>query len=329
MRTSTTITLQLNKVYLPEFLFLAQYESEHQRSLFRDVTSFEFIVEAIVAYSASEIVVQSYRKKIDDRLLDNVPRILRKRIKFIRADIGVLKLATTILSPVFEEHHIGIIEPNGYSVRGTGEQLDEELSRDVFSSWHMLYEFLLGLKYKLEVDIDIERFRKAVSTIRQKSKNPESRANMSILEGILNCYNLGEVECLRIVPHAVKEQKESFISFLEDVDYEELSKANFGLGIPLHFKKYSIRIRHLVRRIVSNDRFPHIFEACSKPLMIATQVPIPSSDLVKTMMPSSYIPPIVNLEPALHQARKAWIQSVGDETIAERHKLHEDIFKLH
>lgn len=325
MRTSTTMPLQLNRVYLPIFGFMQYYESKYEMGWFRDLTSFEFIVEALVANSASAIALESQGKKIDDRLLNNVPRTLRKRIKFIDADRGALGLATTVFSPIFEEYHI---EPDGYVVSITEGQLDAQLRDAIFSSWVILHELLLGLKYKLEVDIEIEQFRKAVSTIRQKSRNPESRANMSILEGILNLYGLDEIEGLRIAPHAAKEQKESFIRFLEDLDYEELSKANFGLGLPLHFKKYSIRIRQLVRRIVSNDEFPHIFEACSKPLMVATQVPVPSSDLVKTMVPSSYIPPIVNLKPALHQARKAWKRSVRDETLAERRKLCEDTFEL-
>ena len=326
MGTSTAIPLQLNRVYLPIFGFMQYYESKYEMGWFRDITSFEFIVEALVANSASAIALESQGKTIDDRLLGGVPRTLRKRIKFIDADRGALRLATTVFSPVFEEYHI---EPDGYAVRITNRQLDEQLRGAIVSSWVILHELLLGLKYKLEVDIEIEQFRKAVSTIRHKSKNPESRANMSILEGILSLYGLDEIEGLRIAPHAAKEQKESFIRFLEDLDYEELSRANFGLGLPMHFKKYSIRIRQLVRQIVLNDKFPPIFEACSKPLMAATQVPVPSSDLLKTMVPSNYIPPIVNLKPALHQARKAWKRSVRNETLAERRKLCEDTFKLH
>jgi len=329
MRTSTAIPLQLNRVYLPIVGFEQKLESKYESFMYSDVTAFEFIVEALVAHSASEIAVESYGEKINDRLLSYLPRTLRKRIKFIDADRSALKLATIIFSPIFEEYHMKV---DGHLLglqNIAKEQLARALLVDIFCSWTFLYPFLLGLKYKLEVDIGIEHFRKAVSTIRQKSKNPESRANMSILEGILGCYNLGEIEGLRIAPHAAKEQKESFIRFLEDLDYEELSRANFGLGLPLNFKKYSIRIRQLVRRIVSNDKFSCMLEACSRPLMIATQVPMPSSDLVKTMVPSSYIPPIVNMEPALHQAREAWKRSVGDETLAERRKWLEDILELH
>ena len=312
MRTSSAIPVELNRVYLPIWGFEREYETEYESGWFRDVTSFEFIVEALIAHSASQIALQSWGEERDVKLLDHLPKSLRKRIKFIDTDFSALRFAHLVFSPVFEEYHIKPFRPGSYALTIPEGLLNEPIQEDIFHSWILLPQFLLGLRYKLEVDIDIGQFRRALSAIRQKSRNPESRANMSILEGILGCYRLGKIEGLRITPSAVKEQEESFIRFLEDSDYEELSKANFGLGFPPHFKKYSTRIRHLVRRIVSNDRFPHIFEACSRPLSVATQVPMPSSDLVKTLVPSSYLPPIVSLEPALHEAREAWKHSVGD-----------------
>lgn len=331
MRTSTAVPLRLNRVLLTDFTFWQFYQSrkteynEDERGHSDDITQFEFIVEALVANSASAIAFQSEGKRSDNELLNSVPRTLRKRIEFIGADGGMEKLAKAVFSPVFEEYHIVEVGEN-YIIREEGQ--DRGFRFAIFDSFQMLHSLLLGLKYKLEVGMEIEQCRKTVSIIRQESKNSESRANMSVLEGILGLYELDEIEGLRVEPQAIKEQKESFIRFLEDLDYEELSKASFGLGLPLHFKKHSKRISQLVRRVVSNDKFPHVFEACSKSLMVATRAPVPSSDLVKAMVPSSYIPPIVNLKPALHQAYKAWKRSVRDETLVERRKLCEDTFGL-
>lgn len=328
MRTSSDIPVELNRVYLPTWGFEQEYESKYERGWFRDVMSFEFIVEALVAHSASQIALQSWGEEHDSMLLHHLPTTLRKRIKFVDADFGALKLAHSVFSPVFEEYHIEPLRPGSYALRIPGGLLNKPIEEDITHSWIMLPEFLLGLKHKLEVDVDIKRFRQSISTIRQESRNPESRANMSILEGILSCYRLGEVEGLHVVSHAAQEQRESFIRFLEDLDYEELSKANFGLGFPLYFKKMSAKISQLVRRIVSNERFASMFNACSSSLMIATQLPMPNSELVKTLVPSSYLPPIVSLKPALHEAREAWKRSVEDKTIAERRKQSNDTFEL-
>lgn len=324
MTTHTIPALRLNRVYLPIMGFIKKYKSLGKTVWFRDVTSFEFIVEALIAHSASEIVLESYGEKLDGKLLNNVPQALRKRIKFVDKDRSALKLATAVISPVFDEYSV---EPQGLALAFKKEMADHELDNAIATSYWSLYPFVLGLRHKLEVDIDIGMFKKAVSTIRRKSKNSEARANMSILEGVLNCYSPFTIDALNIVPRATREQAELFINLLEDSSFKELSRASFGLGLPIYFRKSLLRIKQGVRKIVSSERFKPLVNASSKSITAATRVPLPDADLIKSMVTSDYLPPIVSLKPILEQARTVWEGQYGDKNLAERYQRLESMFE--
>jgi hypothetical protein len=317
MTVHVTRALRLNKVYLPIYGFMKEYEFGNEKGSFRDVTSFEFIVEALIAHSASQIVLESWGKEVDKALLGNIPQILRRRVKFVDRDVNVLKLAIKVLSPVFDEFSF---EPMGYALKFKARLTDLEIEDAITTTYFSLHPFLLGLRHKLQVDIDINRFKKAVSAVRQKSKNPEGRANMSVLEGILNCYSPHTIDGLNILPSASKEQQGLFINFLEDSSFSDLSRANFGLGLPFRFRRSATQIKQVVRKIVSSERFALLVGASSKPVTAATRIPLPDADLVRALVPSNYLPPIVSFEPVLEQARAVWEDMFGNKNLAERYR---------
>lgn len=323
---SDTSTLRLNRVYLPIYGFMKEYEFPAQKGMFRDITSFEFIVEALIAHSAYQIVLESFGEKGDSTLLDNVPQALKKRIKFIDRDTSAVELAINLFSPVFDEFSV---EAQGeYALSFKSKKLPSSEVRDALAtSYFSLHPFLLGLRHKLQVDIDIDRFKRALSVIRERSKNPEGRANVAVLEGILNCYSSGTIDGLKIVPGARNELVESFINFLEDSSFQELSRANFELGFPLRFRKSVVRIKQTVRKIVSSEKFRLLVAASSKAITAATRVPLPDADLAKTIVPSHYLPPVISLEPILSQARTLWERSLGDKNLAERYERSKLLIK--
>jgi len=317
MTPDATVALQLNRVYLPIYGFFKEYSFDNKWVLFRDVTSFEFILESLIAHSACQIVLPSWGKNTDEGLLDNVPQVLRKRVRFVN-NYSVWQLVKAILSPIFDEFSIEPLE-GGYGLT-CRKKLPVRIENPIMTIFTSLPLLLLGLRHKVQVDIDIHKFRKAVSSVRQESRNPEGRANMSVLQGILGCYTPVTIDGLDMVPEASKEHTESFINFLEGSTFEGLSKENFGLGLPLRYRKSVTRIRQIVRKIVSSERFKPLVNASSKPVTIATGVPLPDADLVKAIVPSSYLPPIVSLKPVLEEARMAWERLLGDKDLAERHR---------
>lgn len=307
----------LNRVFLPIIGFPQWFRGIRSEGWFRDVTSFEFIVETLVGHSAWEITLESCADEIETRLLENLPQALRKRIRFIDKDGTALKLAETVMSPVFNEFSI---EPCGHGGISHDAGLDEKVSSAIAHTYWNLHTFLLGLRHKSEIDINISSFRNEVSVIWQESKTREARGNMSILQGILNCYRPLNVDALSVVPHATKKHLDLALSFLEDSMFKDLTKERYKMGLPLYVKKSLVKVKQIVRRIVSNERFEPLFNTSLKLIETATKVPLPKANLIQLILPYDYLPPILRLEPLLEEAKKVWKLRCGEEDIAERYE---------
>lgn len=306
----------LNRVLLPIIGFPQRYRGTRTEGWFRDVTSFEFIVETLVGHSAWEITLEPCADELETRLLDNLPQVLRKRIRFIDRGGTALKLAETVMSPVFNEFSI---KPEGHGISHDAG-LDEKVSSAIAHTYWNLHTFLLGLRHKSEIDININDFRKGVSVIWQESKTREARGNMSLLQSILSCYRPLDIDTLSIVPYATKKHLDVILSFLEDSMFIDLTKERCKMGLPLYVKKSLVKARQILRRIVSNERFGPLFNTSMKPIEAATKVPLPKADLVQLILPFDYLPPIVRLEPLLAEAERVWKSRYGEENIAERYE---------
>lgn len=320
MNVNNDYSAQLNRLYLPITGFFSEIRLPNQHILFRDMSSFEFIVETLIAHSASEIIVQSYGDKYDNRQLSHLPQILRCRIKFVDQGGKSVELAKSIFYPVFDEFSI---EPNrGLALKIAHKKSPEEdeLFSAITHSYWEIHTFLLGLKHKSQIDINMESLKSKLCTIREQSKNPASRANISVLEGILNCYSLHKIDGLSAIPNYSKETLNAFLEFLEGSNFKRLSKENFQLGFPDHIKNSAIKIRQRVRRILCDDRFQKILYLSSKSITAATSIPLPAAEIATALLTSKYLPPIISIKPLLDQAELSWKTAIVEEDLLERYE---------
>lgn len=320
MNVNNDYSAQLNRLYLPITGFFSEIRRPNQHILFRDMSSFEFIVETLIAHSASEIIIQSYGDKYDNRQLSHLPQILRCRIKFVDQGGKSVELAKSIFYPVFDEFSI---EPDRCLTLKTAPVKSpeaDELFSAIATSYWQIHAFILGLKYKLQIDINLEYLRGRLRIIRDQSKNPASRANISVLEGILNCYSPSTVDGLSVIPNYSRETVNEFLDFLEDSNFKGLSQENFKLGFPDQISKAAIKIRQRVRRILSDERFEKILYLSSKSITAATSIPLPAAEIATALLTSKYLPPIISIKPLLDQAELSWKTAISEEDLLERYE---------
>lgn len=306
--------LQLNRIYLP-IVDIPGFNTWRD-----DPTVFLLTVELLVAHSAGEIIIESWGEYYDQdkEFLTSLPQVLRKRVKIIRQDESILKMADSIFLPLFNEFSV---DPSGFG--SPLIRLPRHLSRSeleaylaIASSYMTTLRFLYGLKYQLQIDIDTNEFKEKLSICRQESRVPEARANIAIIEGILNCYKSDAIDTLNIIPQSGRQRLlNSFLDFLEDSSFNELSKARFALGFPYHFKEPIIRIKQLVRKITSHPEFQHLLSASSQVVSLATRLPLPEAQLLGALLTPKYLPPIVNLEPIWQEV---WSVIESDSSLAEK-----------
>jgi len=207
-----------------------------------------------------------------------LPLGLKKRIVLIDEDLRSISKRNAILAPIAEEFNI---ELGTYFIKYR-KTLPEDLSSAIADlSWH-LRSFLLGLEHELQIDIDLQRTQKAISILRQVSRNPDSRANLAILSGIFETYR-------------------------------QMSVHVHSLGFPTRMRRSITIVGRLAKRLVTKAPFRQIVNLCSKGITTATHVPVPDSEMCASLIKKDYFPPIVSFQKAVYQAvEEAWISTKPD-----------------
>jgi len=108
---------------------------------------------------------------------------------------SIRKKVETILSPVCEEFGVeSLLGGFGLKFKDIGQP--PGLHEAVAVIWSNLYDFLVGARNCLQIDIDMGGFHTAVRELRYCSRNPNSRANLAVLEGILRSYERRQGDCM-------------------------------------------------------------------------------------------------------------------------------------
>jgi len=70
---------------------------------------------------------------------------------------------------------------------------DLMIERAIFCLESNLYALLLGFRYGLQIDADIQRMQVAIESLSRSAKNPLSRTHIAVLKGVLSTYENQEV----------------------------------------------------------------------------------------------------------------------------------------
>ena len=118
---------------------------------------------------------------------------------------------------------------------------------------------LLGMDAGLEIDLDLERLVGAVRLLRSRSSSSSARANLAVLEGILNSYVASEVPSL-VRYSTGAELVEVFSELVEDESYRRMAASANGLGIPDQVQQFYRTNASPWKIRASQDRIQETFQ---------------------------------------------------------------------
>ncbi|MGB7061041.1 MAG: hypothetical protein WBF13_01650 [Candidatus Zixiibacteriota bacterium] len=270
----------------------------------RDFSSFRFIVEELVAHSATEIAIIPL---FHDQLLPCLPTELRKRVAIVDHRFEQLRATHSLLTPVYEEFGI---RPRGgaFKIRRVSNCPEDLNTERIPLLAMLLYDFMLGLKHGLHVDIDLKFVQGVLEELAGIARSPEGRARVSILQGIFNCYRPRRTTSLTIPKVADRKLLRMFDDLVEDVTFQELSRERYLLGFPTRLKRSLTNIKRCARDILDKKPFQGVFDLSSKIVHAATSVPVPDSEFAKSLLNQKYLPPVVSIGPLLEKARRTWMK---------------------
>ena len=200
--------------------------------MYQDFSILLLMIEELISFGAIELALDFVPGEFPT-LLERVPAPLRNRLRFV-GNPSLRNNVETMLSPVYEEFGIESLH-GGFGLKFKSVGQPPGLGDLVGIVWSSLYDFLVGAKNCLQIDIDLAAFRAAVRELRCCSRNPGSRANLAVLEGILRSYQGRQVECIGLRSSASSEAVALFDHFAGIESYEislELHTASVFQNIP-------------------------------------------------------------------------------------------------
>jgi hypothetical protein len=237
---------------------------------------------------------------------------LQNRIKVVDTNGRVGEQARAILAPVV--HGLGgqliPTEPGTPGALSIPLTVEPEHSQAVGWLFPRLYDFLLGLRYGLHVDIDLEGFKGRLHLLRSVVTDSSASMTLATLHGLLSTYRAVELPGIALTSHATSEQIAFYKAFIEDSSYQELSKSAGAIGsIGLDMRHMVEMMARTARSIVQKPFFAPVSNLVTKLVSASTSTPVPDSELARSLLSRSYLPPIVSLSEAISDAHQRWLVS--------------------
>jgi len=265
-----------------------------------DGSSLEFLIEELISLGATDVAIPS--ESIAARFVDNVPKVLKKRIAVV--DVKKVELERrAIFEPLAEEFDLKV---DGVALTCHRTFEPKELHDALATVYFELETFLLGLEHELQINLDIDSLRKAVDVVRLSSRSATSRASLSVLAGVLASYESRGITSILVQSGASRHLAELFGELLEDETYKLMSRQAYCLGLPLRIQRTAKEFSRLARRLVTKPQFRYVLRLASRGMSLATQVPVPDVEALAPLIKKKYFPPAVSLKGIIPKARKAW-----------------------
>lgn len=291
---------QLNKILLSVPLAFRPFRTQSgDTGMVVDGSSLQFIVEEFISSAASKVAIDAMTPAAT--FVKHLPIVLRERVIIVDKNQKTRTRLLALFEPFAEEFQITMGVGLGFS-----EKLPKELSESLATLFFKLHDYLLGLEYGLQVDIDFKVLRSATTNIKRFARNPEGRTNLAVLSGILSTYKTQTIPTLRMKSYASSELVDLFQRFVEDRTYELLSHQAHLFGFPHRFRRAIQLFGRFSKRIASNELFKPFVSLISKSITLATRVPTPDSELYQSLINRNYLPPIISTKKEVHRAMEQW-----------------------
>jgi hypothetical protein len=289
--------------------------TEGEFSFAADDSGFEYIAEEIIGQGATGFAVDAL--SFFAKPSPATSSILLRRVQCLDRRRNVHLKALAVLKPIIDElgtptNNYGDIVHSwiGPAVVALNEKRDEaerQADHSVFQLYASLYHLLLGIRYHLQIDIDIARTWSAAQRLYSRCHTSEARTNLSFISGLLASYRKTDVGGLVVaVASNTNDLVASFEEFVDDEIYRQFSVERHSLGILIQVKHALSQTKRLARRLIRKKHFARFFSYGVKTVSLAVAAPIPNSELAEVLLSDKYLPPILSLEKSLLRARNAW-----------------------
>jgi hypothetical protein len=276
--------------------FIERRKSDNEKSLTADYSVVLMTVEELVATGAMEFAVDLALGDVENLKL-HAPRALSNRIVPTLSD-GIGSVVGSILRPVFQEFGIKNTGISAFVFHGAPPEIGEAVAHLAGD----LYRFLVAMRNRLQLDIDLASFIRCAGLIRQASTDPEGRGNMAAIEGILSCYENRDVNSINLQPVASERAIELFAEFVSDHSYQHLSEEAGKFGYPDKLVASEHEFSLTAEDFAQRPGYISEITLSKLSFSAAKRLPNQNSELAAQICESGYLPPVVSFAAARQRA---------------------------
>ena len=295
----------------------------HRVNFAFDPSAFRFIAEEQIAQGATRIALDPRSAFSEGAALSAIGLALKSRVDVIDSDARIEKRRLVLLKPIADELTIDLdeigpmihesISPRLHTLVNERTSERRGLLESLFTLEGACYHLLLGMHYRLQIDIDLRKAWFATQRLRLASRSPPSSTNLAFIESLLRGYSIENVGGLKLTQKANGSQlAASFEEFLTDETYRQLSEARYALGIPSKVRQAVTASHRLARSLVSKKMFSRLFNYGSRAVSVFTGLPLPNSDIAEAILTDAYLPAIADTRSTITAARSAWSHRLPD-----------------
>jgi len=260
--------------------------------LVQDLSWVYFVVEELIAVGVADIAVVN--NSMAHAATSSLPPLLKERVFSVDDDREVERRYTDIVVSIGAEFGIDFSHHGFMGVPGEPE-VNDALARMI-----SLYDWMLACRYQLEVSIDLEALRNAVTVLRLRSRSHQNRARLSVISGVLSTYRQQEVDSFLAKPSV--QLVNHYERFLESSDFDRLSSGHASLSLVPKVGYGLKEIRRGVRGLLSTSPIQKLVDFTSRTAEIVYQTPTPDSDTIQALLGGSTFPPVVATEDVVGRA---------------------------
>jgi hypothetical protein len=236
-------------------------------------------------------------------MVDLLPDQFRNRIWKIDANDACTQQVSAVLKPFLADLGGEMSGPSSFSWRS---RVPEEAILALSNFAQDLRDFLLGLRYQLQVDLNLARSMSRLSIFASFATSPDSRVHLAMLRQIFGAYDQREVRQFDLRPASPSQRAEAFQRFVDDVEYKHRSAQSRLFGFPAMAGRALTKFDSLTATLSRSSPLRNLLALVGTTIGIATKVPAPNSQMLESLITDAYLPPIISLQASVLRARRAW-----------------------
>lgn len=274
----------------------------------RDESRIPLVLEACLATAVSRVAIPAWSSLADE--IQQLPAPLQRMVTLIDDSGRAFRKLSAFIKPIHEEFGVHLSVDFGFPVM-IGDPPREDLRGPLLFTLEPLLDFFLGMEYGLQISRKPGRMLEAVDQVLISSRNPETRARLAFVAGVLRSYQTSEPVGLAVETPARLDFVRHFTEMVEDETYQGLSEQAHLWGITEHSRRALQKFQRMASSFVTSSPFAKSLRLARVAVSTTTGLQIPVEEDIVELITPAYVPAMVDMETVWQRARSFLVAKEG------------------